>query len=103
MTDGLARLKSALADRYTIERELGSGGVATVYLAHDVRHDGKVAVKVLRPELNATLDPERFHRKIRIAAILTHPHVLSLHDSGSANGIATHMRVPAPEQKGIAR
>jgi tetratricopeptide (TPR) repeat protein/tRNA A-37 threonylcarbamoyl transferase component Bud32 len=80
------RIKSALAGRYEIERELGSGGMATVYLAHDARHDRKIAVKVLRPELAATLGSERFLREIRIAAKLTHPHILPVYDSGEANG-----------------
>jgi len=86
MTDLLDRLKTALADRYQIERELGSGGMATVYLAHDIRHERNVAVKVLRPELAAALGPDRFLREIRIAANLTHPHILPLHDSGEADG-----------------
>jgi tetratricopeptide (TPR) repeat protein/tRNA A-37 threonylcarbamoyl transferase component Bud32 len=86
VTDALSRLKAALADRYTIERELGSGGMATVYLAEDLKHHRKVAVKVLRPELAAALGPERFHREIEIAANLTHPHILPLHDSGDAEG-----------------
>jgi len=79
-------LKAALADRYRIERELGSGGMATVYLEHDLKHERQVAVKVLRPELAAALGPERFHQEIKIAANLTHPHILSLHDSGDADG-----------------
>ncbi len=82
----LDRLKTALADRYAIERELGSGGMATVYLAEDLKHHRKVAVKVLRPELAAALGPERFHREIQIAARLTHPHILTLIDSGDADG-----------------
>ncbi len=86
MTDGIDRLRSALADRYTIERELGAGGMATVYLAQDLRHERKVAVKVLRPELAATLGPERFLEEVRIAANLTHPHILPLYDSGEADG-----------------
>ncbi|UCG86499.1 MAG: protein kinase [Gemmatimonadota bacterium] len=86
MADLLERLKTALADRYRIERELGSGGMATVYLAHDLRHERPVAVKVLRPELAAALGPERFHQEIKIAANLTHPHILPLHDSGDADG-----------------
>ena len=86
MTDQLDRLKHALSDRYTIERELGAGGMATVYLAHDVRHDRKVAVKVLRPELAAALGAERFLREIKITARLNHPHILPLLDSGEANG-----------------
>ena len=87
MTDELDSLKSALADRYQIERELGSGGMATVYLAHDLKHDRKVAVKVLRPELAAALGPERCHQEIKIAANLNHPHILPLLDSGEANGL----------------
>jgi serine/threonine-protein kinase len=80
-------LASALADRYAIERELGRGGMAVVYLARDLRHDRLVALKVLRPELAATLGAERFLREIRIAAKLTHPHILALHDSGEADGL----------------
>ena len=80
------RLKTALADRYAIQEELGSGGMATVYLAEDLKHHRKVAVKVLRPELAAALGPERFLREIEIAAGLTHPHILPLHDSGEADG-----------------
>ncbi len=86
MTDPIEGLRAALADRYTIERELGRGGMATVYLAHDLKHGRSVAIKVLRPELAASLGPERFLREIGIAARLTHPHILSLHDSGEANG-----------------
>ncbi len=86
MTDTFEHLKTALADRYTIEHELGAGGMATVYLAHDVKHDRKVAVKVLRPELAAAIGPERFLREIKIAANLTHPHIVPLHDSGEADG-----------------
>ena len=82
MTDFAA----ALADRYRIERELGRGGMATVYLAHDLRHDRPVALKVLRPELAASLGPERFLQEIRIAARLQHPHILPVHDSGEAAG-----------------
>ncbi len=84
--DQLDRLKAALADRYRIERELGRGGMATVYLAEDLRHERKVAVKVLRPELAAALGPERFLREIKLTANLDHPHVLPLHDSGEADG-----------------
>ncbi len=80
------RLREALAERYSIERELGSGGMATVYLAEDLKHHRKVAVKVLRPELAASLGAERFVREIEIAANLTHPHILSLFDSGEAGG-----------------
>ena len=82
----MERLKLALADRYTIEKEVGAGGMATVYLAEDLKHHRKVAVKVLRPELAAALGPERFLREIEIAAQLQHPHILPLHDSGEADG-----------------
>jgi cephalosporin-C deacetylase-like acetyl esterase len=85
--DPLARVRSALADRYRIERELGRGGMATVYLAHDLKHEREVAVKALHPELAAYLGAERFLREIRIAARLTHPHILPLHDSGEAGGV----------------
>jgi len=80
-------LRLALADRYTIERELGQGGMATVYLAEDLKHHRPVALKVLKPELSAVLGPERFLREIELSARLTHPHILPLHDSGTANGI----------------
>jgi serine/threonine-protein kinase len=86
VTDVLEGLKDALADRYAIERELGRGGMATVYLADDLKHRRKVAVKVLHPELAAVLGAERFLREIEIAARLTHPHILPLHDSGEASG-----------------
>jgi tetratricopeptide (TPR) repeat protein len=86
VSDSLDRLTAALADRYSIERELGSGGMATVYLAEDPKHHRKVAVKVLHPELAAALGPERFLQEIEIAAGLTHPHILPLHDSGEAGG-----------------
>jgi len=87
LSDALSRLQAALADHYRIERELGRGGMATVYLAHDLKHDRPIAVKVLDPDLTATLGPERFLREIRIAARLQHPHILSVHDSGQANGL----------------
>jgi len=80
------RLSSALARSYRIERELGVGGMATVYLAEDLKHQRKVAVKVLRPELTATMGPERFAREIAVAARLQHPHILGLLDSGDADG-----------------
>src|SRR6267378_4196272 len=86
MAELLPRLRAALADRYAIDRELGHGGTATVYLAHDLKHSRSVAIKVLRPELAAALGAERFLREIEIAARLTHPHILPLHDSGEAKG-----------------
>ncbi len=91
MTDALTRLTTALTDRYTIERELGAGGMATVYLAHDVRHDRPVALKVLRPELAAILGGERFLKEIRLTANLQHPHILGLHDSGEADGLVYYV------------
>ncbi|HEX2638458.1 MAG TPA: protein kinase, partial [Gemmatimonadales bacterium] len=84
MSDPPSRLAAALADRYRIERELGAGGMATVYLAHDLRHDRQVAVKVLRPELAAVIGAERFLSEIRTTANLQHPHILPLFDSGEA-------------------
>jgi serine/threonine-protein kinase len=82
-----AQLSTALVDRYRIERELGAGGMATVYLAEDLRHERKVAVKVLRPELSAILGGERFLNEIRVTANLQHPHILQLYDSGEAGGL----------------
>ncbi|MFL5531973.1 MAG: protein kinase domain-containing protein [Gemmatimonadales bacterium] len=86
MTTVSESLRAALADRYRIERELGRGGMATVYLAHDLRHDRPVAIKVLHPELTATLGPDRFLQEIRTTARLDHPHILALLDSGEAEG-----------------
>ena len=80
-----ARLTAALADRYRLERELGAGGMATVWLAHDLRHDRRVAIKVLRPELAAVIGAERFLAEIRTTAHLQHPHILPLFDSGAAD------------------
>ncbi|HTG83330.1 MAG TPA: protein kinase, partial [Gemmatimonadales bacterium] len=80
------RLSTALADRYRIERELGQGGMATVYLAEDLKHGRKVAIKVLRPELAAVIGAERFLAEIKTTANLQHPHILPLHDSGLADG-----------------
>jgi len=85
-TDILSRLQTSLGDRYRVERELGRGGMATVYLAHDLRHDRPVALKVIHPELGAALG-ERFLREIRVAARLAHPHILTVHDSGDAEGL----------------
>lgn len=81
------RLASALADRYRIEREIGAGGMATVYLAHDLKHDRDVAIKVLHPDLGAALGGERFLKEIRTTAKLQHPHILPLLDSGEADGL----------------
>ena len=88
MTDVTASaLADALRDRYTLERELGRGGMATVYLAHDLRHDRDVALKLLRPDLAAVLGRERFLAEIRLTAKLDHPHILTLIDSGESNGL----------------
>ena len=86
MPEITARLKTALADRYAIQDELGAGGMATVYLAEDLKHHRKVAVKVLRPELATALGPERFLLEIEIAAKLNHAHIMPLYDSGGADG-----------------
>src|SRR5438046_8791286 len=119
-TDQRDRLNAALAGRYVIERELGSGGMATVYLAHDVEHHRRVAVKVLRPEVAAALGPDRFLREVEIAARLNHPHILALYDSGKANGflfyvmpyvageslrhrLAREKQLPVEEALGITR
>jgi serine/threonine-protein kinase len=85
MPEVTEQLKTALADRYVIEQELGAGGMATVYLAHDVKHNRKVALKVLRPELAAVIGAERFLKEIEVTANLQHPHILPLHDSGEAD------------------
>ena len=84
MSDQLEHIKTALADCYAVEGEIGAGGMATVYLAHDLKHDRNVAVKVLRPELAVTLGVERFLNEIKVTANLQHPHILPLYDSGSA-------------------
>src|SRR6185312_130642 len=86
MTDWLARDKHALGERFEIERELGHGGSATVYLAHDRRLDRRVAVKVLAPDLSAFVGADRFTREIRLTARLVHPHIVALFDSGEADG-----------------
>jgi serine/threonine-protein kinase len=86
MADLLARLTTALADRYAIQGELGAGGMATVYLAKDLKLKRNVAVKVLKPEIAAVLGAERFLREVTITAQLEHPHILGLHDSGEADG-----------------
>src|SRR2546430_1828328 len=90
MTD-TARLTTALAGRYAIERELGAGGMATVHLARDLKHDRDVALKVLRPELAAVLGAERFLQEIRISARLDHPHILTLIDSGESDGFVWYV------------
>ena len=91
VADPLSRLTAALAGRYRIQRELGQGGMATVYLAQDLRHDRKVALKVLRPELSAILGANRFLAEIKTTANLQHPHILSLFDSGEADGLVYYV------------
>src|SRR5829696_6867569 len=86
MASSSDRLSAALADRYRIERELGQGGMATVYLAQDLKHDRRVAVKVLKPELAAILGAERFLAEIKVTANLQHTNLLPLFDSGAADG-----------------
>ncbi|MGH7499913.1 MAG: protein kinase domain-containing protein [Gemmatimonadales bacterium] len=87
MTIPEARLHEALADRYRIDREIGRGGMATVYLAHDLKHRRPVAIKILHPHLAANVGPERFQREVDIAARLNHPHILTLIDSGESDGV----------------
>jgi len=87
----LASIRSALAGRYRVDRAVGSGGMARVYLAHDERHDRPVAIKVLRAELAAALGAERFLREIRVTASLQHPHILPLYDSGEAEGLVYYV------------
>ena len=109
MPELLSRLQVALADRYRIEREIGAGGMATVYLAQDLRHDRKVALKVLRPELAAVIGAERFLAEIKLTANLQHPHILPLFDSGEADGFLFYVMpfvegeiAPEPAQPGEA-
>jgi serine/threonine-protein kinase len=87
MATAAERLAGSLGDRYRIERELGRGGMATVFLAEDIRHHRRVAIKVLHPELSAVLGPDRFLKEIELTANLQHPHILPLFDSGSADGL----------------
>ena len=101
MNDVVQRLNVALDDRYVIERELGVGGMATVYLAEDLKHDRKVAIKVLRPELAAVLGTDRFLAEIRTTAALHHPHILSLYDSGSAGDLLYYV-MPFVEGESVA-
>jgi tetratricopeptide (TPR) repeat protein/tRNA A-37 threonylcarbamoyl transferase component Bud32 len=101
VTDTLAKLTATLADRYRVDRELGAGGMATVYLAEDLKHHRQVAIKVLRPELASAMGPERFTREIEIAARLQHPHILAVYDSGEANGLLYYV-MPFVEGESLA-
>ena len=94
--DSLVATRTALADRYTVEREVGRGGMATVYVAEEAKHSRQVAIKVLHPELAATLGADRFLREIGIAARLSHPHLVPLIDSGEANGLLYYVSAYVP-------
>src|SRR5688500_5568548 len=96
MAEPLATVRRALADRYTVERELGRGGMATVYLAEEAKHGRQVAIKALHPELAATLGADRFLREIGIAARLSHPHLVPLIDSGEADGLLYYVSAYMP-------
>ena len=100
MSDAITRLNAALEGRYAIERELGEGGMATVYLARDKKHDRNVALKVLKPDVASEVGAERFMREIKLAARLTHPHILPLHDSGEADGFLCQV-MPAMEGQSV--
>ncbi|MES2522999.1 MAG: protein kinase [Gemmatimonadota bacterium] len=91
VSETFARLRTALVDRYVLDRELGRGGMATVFLARDVKHDREVAIKVLHPDLAASLGGERFLREIRLAAKLQHPHILGMYDSGTSGDLMYYM------------
>ena len=85
VSDNVEPLRAVLSDRYRIERELGAGGMATVYLAHDIKHDRDVAIKVLRYDVAKSVGRDRFLREIQLAAKLSHPHILPLFDNGDAD------------------
>src|SRR6184192_3739922 len=102
MSDVLERLGAALAEHYAIERQVGAGGMATVYLAQDLKHDRAVALKVLKPELAHALGPERFLREIQVTAQLDHPHILPLLDSGDAGGFLYYV-MPYVKARHFAR
>src|SRR6266576_3798182 len=87
MTSTLDRLRAALIGRYDVSKEIGAGGMATVFLGHDLKHDRDVAIKVLHPDLGAALGGERFLSEIKTTAKLQHPHILPLLDSGDADGL----------------
>ena len=96
MSSVVARLTAALSDRYRLDRELGAGGMATVYLAHDLKHDRDVAIKVLHPDLGAALGGERFLSELRTTTRLQHPHILPLLDSGDADGLLYYVKPWSP-------
>src|SRR5207244_13243449 len=96
MADSFHRVKEAMADRYTLERELGAGGMATVYLAHDPRHNRKVAIKVMNSELAAIIGAARFLKEIETTANLQHPNILPLFDSGEVDGTVFYVMPYVP-------
>ena len=100
MTSLQSRLGPTLAGRYSIGRQLGEGGMAIVFLAHDLRHDREVALKVLRPEVSAEIGAERFLLEIKLAAGLTHPHILPVFDSGEADGLLFYV-MPSMEGRSL--
>ena len=100
MPNLIERLESGLRDRYAIERQLGEGGMAIVFLAQDLRHDRKVALKVLRPEISAEIGAERFLREIKMAAGLNHPHILAVYDSGQTDGLLFYV-MPSVEGRSL--
>ena len=100
MSNDVERLQAAVSDRYEVIRELGHGGMATVFLARDIKHDRRVAIKVLQPEIALALGAERFQREIRIAARLQHPQILDLYDSGSSDGLHYYV-MPYVEGKSL--
>ena len=100
MSELAQRLEKGLAGRYTVERVLGEGGMAVVFLANEVRHDRKVALKVLRPELGSEIGADRFLREIKLAAGLTHHHILPLYDSGQTDGLLFYV-MPNMEGKSL--
>src|SRR5690349_24750902 len=95
-----SRLANGLSTRYALDRELGEGGMAVVFLAHDLRHDREVALKVLRPEVSAEIGAERFLLEIKLAAGLTHPHILPVFDSGEAEGLLFYV-MPSMEGRSL--
>ncbi len=101
MAEHLGQLTAALADHYRVERELGQGGMATVYLAHDLRHDRRIALKVLQAELSAILGAQRFLGEIKTTANLQHPHILGVFDSGKADGLL-HYVMPYVDGESLA-
>src|SRR4026209_494638 len=99
--DAISQLRESLSERYEIEREIGAGGMATVYLARDIRHDRHVALKLLNPDLGAVLGVERFLAEIRVTANLQHPNLLPLFDSGAAEGGLLYYVMPFVEGESL--